>query len=371
MTLSTKRINEINGYALAILSPFIVLLFKDEGKTFCSIVSALFLLVGLILVYITHKLAIKSEKAIVKELESYDYKMFFDINDQNDFAVFAKLFGNPSDIQDSKDRIDDLTFSSWAKDKQDLEQDIIDILNSKKMSTLQCKLISPKAKKGKCILQGMFVPLDKDNNTLLIKRLDEYHKTLFEDNLEHLSQTQSRKTQYSFISFSPLPDHFSQSFMADDAYHREVRQSKYPYELAFQGLILRKLKRKSLEEPNTYYLMIVYTVKYGKEAFSTNASAPTKESTDWETVKNIFACSEPNQSHRHPATTFRKAYFNTRTNDTYFFEKDHDEICQAISWEQLHQMTAPVVNGKEAPGTIMTAEKTIISHFRTNNNLHP
>ena len=305
----------------------------------------------------------------MKELESYDYKMFFEIDNKNDFNTVANLFGNPSDILSSQDMMDEFTRCTWAKDNKNLEQDIIDILNGNKKSTIHCKLISPKAKKGKCILQGMFVPMDKDNNTLLIKRLDEYHKTLFEDNLELLSQAQSRKTLYSFVSFSPLPDRFSQAFIPDDAYHREVKHSSCPYELAFQGLVLRKLKRKSLEELNSYYLMIVYTVKYTNETFSANSSAPTKESTNWKTVEKIFACSDPAQCH-HLTTKFRKTYFNTRTNDTFFFEKDHDEICQAISWEQLHQMTAPVMNSKkEAEETIMEAEKAIIAHFRTNNSL--
>ena len=370
MFLSPKRIKKIDEYAVAILLPFVVLLFKDAGETFLSLLSAIFLLVGLVVVFFIHKQAINNEKRIVKELESYDYKMFFEIDNQNDFNTVANLFGPPSDILSSQNMMDEFTRCAWARDNKNLEQDVIDILNGNKLSTVHCRLISPKAKKGKCILQGMFVPLDKDNNTLLIKRLDEYHKSLFEDNLEQMTQDKTRKTEYCFISFSPLPDRFSQAFVPDDAYHREVKRSGYPYELAFQGLILRKLKRKSLEDLNTYYLMIVYAVKYVNDSFSTNSPVAMKESTDWETVKNIFACSDPAQCH-HLSTKFRKSHFNTRSGDSFFFEKDHDEICQAISWEQLHQMTAPVTNDEESEKTIKEAEKAIIAHFRTRNAIEP
>ena len=350
---------------------------QAEIERIKTVALAIFLVVGIIIWFLMNRITRRVVKKKIREIDSYDYKMFFDINsDQNVFLDrIAGLFSEKERIRTDFDcRImDSTTDAVWAKPETKKElMDEIDSLLQKDSSGIQCKRIANEEKKGKCIIECIFVPLDKDDNTLLINRLDFHHPFLHQENMMRLQKPLFKKIEYSMISFSPLPNAFLQKYDPLDIYGKEVRPSKeHIPEIDFQGVVLRRMKMERQEDSPIYYLMVVYTAKYDVSFKMDNGIASDgldltdrKDNTDWRVIKDIFTYSQFESIPKPGRATalYRKIgrmFFNVRTMDTLFFEKDHDEICGAVNWKELNGFC----NSASTDMQIKEAEEAIIRHF--------
>lgn len=136
--------------------------------------------------------------------------------------------------------------------------------------------------KQKLIVQCSFLPIDKNNNTILIKRG------------KHHSLLRNRIGELSTISFSPIPRKFSSSkFDPLDIYHREVPYSEHEPNIKEIMFILNGKK-------GLYYLFYIYVAKYERVDFLKN------NEVNWDIIKNIFR--------------FEK------NGEMVYFKKDNDEI---------------------------------------------
>lgn len=349
----------------------------DGAKHFAM---AVFLLIGVIIWCIIDILSRRAVNKKIKEIDSYDYKMFFDF--KSDPGVFSNMITTlfPKEIADEINTDNtckntaSMTRAVWVNDenKDDLYAKTESLLK-KELSGIQCKRITNEEKKGKCIVECIFVPLDKNDNTLLINRLDYYHPFLHQENMNRRKKPFSKKIEFSLISFSPLPDAFSQEYDPKDIYSKEVSSSaNQPPKFDFQGVILRKMKKTSQEDLPVYYLMIVYTAKYDVVSFKTGNSVSTgkldlkdiRKNTDWDVVKRFFTYSQFDSIPKPNCLTklrnkIESIFFNVRTMDTLFFEKDHDEICGGVDWEELNSFC----NLPSERMMIKEAEKEIIRRF--------
>lgn len=351
---------------------------QAEMEKLKTVALALFLVIGVIIWLLMDQLTRRTVKKKIKEIDSYDYKMFFDI--KSDPSVFteriAKLFPERVLTDYKSKNKASLTEAVWTdancKENGSLLENEIKELLKKESSGVQCKRITNEEKKGKCIVECIFVPLDRDDNTLLINRLDYYHPFLQQENMGRLQKPFSKKIEYSLISFSPLPDAFSQDYNPRDIYSKEVNPSnEHSPTIRFLGVILRKMKKKSQEDIPIYYLMLVYTAKYDV-SFRAKETNPIdkldlealRKNTDWEIIKKIFSYSQidkiPKQTRMNVlCNKIAGMFFNVRTMDTLFFEKDHDEICGVVNWEDLNRLC----NSAPTEMSIKDAEKEIIKHF--------
>lgn len=148
------------------------------------------------------------------------------------------------------------------------------------------------------ILQCLFVPIDKNNNTLKIRRKKENHGSIF---------FRRGLGNVSFISFSPVPDHYNEEFSRDKAYYREVYEkngvekgSIQPYALCLRHNV-----------NNNNYLFLIYTVKYENTVFSNDPEDNT--------IKKIFGTRNAD---------------GKMIKDSYF-QKDHDVIQEVITFDEL------------------------------------
>jgi hypothetical protein len=352
---------------------------QAEIEKIKTVALAIFLVIGVIIWLLMDQITRRAVKKKIKEIDSYDYKMFFDIaSDPNVFTErIAKLFPDKV-LTDYKSKSKaPLTEAVWTNtntgnaNNSSLEDEVKELLK-KKSSGVHCKRITNEEKKGKCIVECIFVPLDKDGNTLLINRLDYYHPFLYQENMSRLQKPFSKKMEYSLISFSPLPDAFSQEYDPKDIYNKEVfSANNNPPKFDFQGVILRKMEKTCQEDLPIYYLMIVYTAKYDvsfkKTGCISNGKLDLKtlrENTDWNIVKYLFTYSQIDRIPKPNCLTrlrnkIASLCFNVRTMDTLFFEKDHDEICGGINWEDLNRLC----NSTSMEMQIKAAEKEIIKHF--------
>lgn len=368
-----KNLMVIVGFVMTILSPFARLYLKDYAPEFQVWGSAVILLVGMIIMIVFGKMAFSSEKKKMKELYSRDYKMFLDA-DSDVFKMIKELFHASKELKlEEKTKIE-FAYDVWVGDKNapaDLKGIIYDVLRNNfnrlnknqinnsqinnNQPTVKCRRIFNKAKSGKCFLQCLFVPLDQENNTLLINRLDENHFSLLSRNVRRFLHSKTKITEYSFISFSPLPDHYMQDFRPEDSYEREVKKpidpTKYHHLINFQGLILRKTKNEK-DENFTYYLMLVYTVEYDKITFSKS------------NIREIFSCSNQNDIESTKNSLLIKLFdiFNIREDEVLYFEKDHDEILDCITWEGYLDILEKYHADSSLP-RIKLAEEKSIYHF--------
>lgn len=196
------------------------------------------------------------------------------------------------------------------------EDDFKALLNSPHVT---CRRLRADAKVGKTILQCSFIPVDKNGNTIIIRRCCENHESIFKKFNNWLKQI------YSFISFSPIPNGYNQAF--DDiltCYAHEVPVDCTRDELEFKFVAViynrrsgggREKKRlfpskSSKSQPKEpvkciRYLFVVYLVKYRKLVF-----ADERGKVDWANIDSAFT---------------EKSKRGSKRKDRFFL-KDHDRI---------------------------------------------
>lgn len=179
---------------------------------------------------------------------------------------------------------------------------------SKFMEVFRCRSIRTVQKPGKMFLQLSYLPLDKENNTLIVKRLSDNHSG---------QSMLGEHPELAFISFSPVPPKYNANdFSASDSYYNEVPMPWGPLkgeEPQFKelGAVLRKDKKNAL------YFFYVFSVKYPKISFL--------ECRDkFPNIKYLFYENE-------------EAY-----NDKLAFVKDHDTI---VDIAKLNDVKEFVLNG--------------------------
>lgn len=191
----------------------------------------------------------------------------------------------------------------------------------------------------KCIVQCSFIPIDNQRNTILIHRKPNGHQSL---------KGFLKKSAFSFISFSPIPNRFCEEFNALSTYFREVPESKFdtykPSHVTDIGIVFRYDQFKK-----TFYMFYIFVASYNC-VFDTN------------TIKEIFAL-DP------------KAKIPT------YFKKDHDDIVGIINLKELHNYCFSNLPDKKISketaqilekGTLLPVEKAALSliiEFLKNNQL--
>ena len=141
----------------------------------------------------------------------------------------------------------------------------------------------------KCIVECIFIPLDSDDNTLLISRGNENH-------------TDIEEKEICFVSFSPIPRKFNIPFSPESIYHREV---PVPRDISLTplieniGILWRFDRRK-----NSLYIFYAFVAKYTNCKFILNRTGKV----DCGTINKIFANKQ------------------NKAGEYEYFKKDHDKI---------------------------------------------
>lgn len=126
------------------------------------------------------------------------------------------------------------------------------------MKIFRCRSIRTAQKKGKIFLQLSYLPLDKDGNTLIVKRLSDNHSG---------QSMLGEHPKLAFISFSPVPPKYHANvFDESESYYNEVPIPWGPMEKEkpqFEelGAVLRRDKKNAL------YFFYVFSVKYPDISF--------------------------------------------------------------------------------------------------------
>ncbi len=180
----------------------------------------------------------------------------------------------------------------------------------------------------KCIVQCSFIPIDNQQNTILIHRKPNGHQSL---------KGFLKKSAFSFISFSPIPNRFCEEFNALSTYFREVPESKSdtykPNFVTDIGIVFRYDRSKK-----TFYMFYIFVASYDCE-FDTN------------TIKEIFAV-------------------DPKAKTPTYFKKDHDDIVGIINLKELHNYFFSNLPDKKISeetarilekGTLLPVEKTALS----------
>lgn len=124
----------------------------------------------------------------------------------------------------------------------------------------ECRAVRNNEKTGKLFVQLSFIPVDKDDRTILVRRDPLYHGSEFGS---------SRKSLLSFLSFSPIPTRFHvNKFRPIDAYHNEVPHPWGPF--ADVSPIFEELGAviRFDEKIKATYLFYVFAVRYPNVCFS-------------------------------------------------------------------------------------------------------
>ena len=359
-----NALSRVTPICLWLIFPFLESLFPSAIPQIKPMLMWIFATGLLFICLIIQLILEREEKKLFDEHISADCKMFFDVFDKNgtitaDFeTVLNEFSGVWPNIRDELGS-DRETWAVWKDDPNDQKR-IEAFIDGKTpaLSTLKCRKIFSGDKAGKCFIQCMFVPLDGNNDTLRIKRLDAFHPTLYSKNKSRAGKCAGKRSENTFISFSPIPDHFGQAFDPIDAYHREVNPaSGVEPEVRFHGLVLRKIgaadagKNQSPASPH-YFLMLVYSVKYDV-LFSQQQIAAIFSSSSQARRGNMSRLGR----------FWHKLFHNTADRDKpLYFEKDHDDIVGSISWKDLNRTVYSSGDGKENP-LDNTAEEEIIKYF--------
>lgn len=241
-------------------------------------------------------LADRHLKTTYKEKHEYDYKIFFNsVEDieQNDNNQVWWLRG-----------LSDRTIAFSTK-REDFDSSV-KILSHQ---ALMCRPFYKKAQKSytspvphRYIIQCLFVPMDKNENTLLIRRKKKNHGSLMFGNTPE---------NISFISFSPIPDHYGEKFDPEKAYHREVYRPDQN-----TGIYAKEIKELAVcvrQTNGNNYFFLIYKVKYTEVEFLKDGN------TNYEIIEQIFGSRQENGELKKHS----------------YFQKDNDLIEKAITFEEL------------------------------------
>lgn len=146
----------------------------------------------------------------------------------------------------------------------------------------------------RCIVECIFIPLDANDNTLLISRGNENHTDIEEKEL-------------CLISFSPIPRKFDMKFSPASIYYREV-----PYSASNNNDIKDLIPIISDigvlwrfdEKKNTFYLFYAFVAKYEKCNFK------REKEINWKLINDLFSVRT----------------YNNKNEENVYFKKDHDKI---------------------------------------------
>ena len=264
--------------------------FRDFNNL--GLIKVAVLLVTLIIICFTNTLL----KRKYKQKHDYDYKIFFPAGDVVCQDFFTKMRARCTDNASGIEFITDMNI--FNKSEQLLTHEALisrPIYKSKKVST------DVSREESKYIVQCLFVPMDKNDNTLLIRRKKENHGSLM-----YLRNSGN----VSFISFSPIPDHYQEKFDPLQAYHREVcKNEKYEYTITPFAACLRKTNGNN-------YFFLIYLIKYPDVEFLKNGETNTA------VIDEIFGT--------------RQADGTLKAGS--YFQKDNDLIQRAITFEELKEL---------------------------------
>lgn len=241
-----------------------------------------------------------------------------------------------------------------------LEAEFVSLVNNPEN---ECRSVSAGDKSRVYILQCSFVPVDKDGNTVVVRRTSRFHMSLAS------SLKRVFRKKFSLISFSPIPLRYQDSFSTIEdnlervlaCYHREVPvnpQGVEP-EVRFLGLIYREVVDPGLSswekaingwmkaigrypiyrteiKTKGRYVFGVYAAHYNKLSFKGDIGI------DWKVVNSLFA---------------REG--ECAVGRDRFFVKDHDEIVDVCNvhelaesvdndprWEQVEKRALKLVAGE-------------------------
>ena len=250
-----------------------------------------------LIVFVCFWIVDKWLKKIYKDNRDFDYKVFYDGRDtegKDEEAPVLILSECLKDVQNTLAHRE----MRFVKDPE-LVKEAEKLLSEKAiLSQLIYKATSSDSathEPAKYIIQCLFVPIDKNGKTLLIRRKKENHGSIFFG---------STLGNVSFISFSPVPNHYNENFIADDAYHREVYDNpRFHKEISPFAVSMRR----NISGNN--YLFLIYKVKYEVEF-------------NEETIPKIFG-------ERDSEGNLKKGCF---------FQKNHDYIEGSIDFKDLNDL---------------------------------
>lgn len=217
-----------------------------------------------------------------KRASQFDYKYCSDIHAPGIFRFLCEKSGYDIDLQNLKDpfiiRSSDQRYCSAIKF----------YANEHIMESFACIPLKNENKTDKCILQVLYIPIDVNGNVPVILRMPDQHSSAGED-----------KPQFTFVSFSPVPQRYGATFNIMDCYHREVPST--PSRLEEYGMALSK-------QGSSYYLFYIFFARYDDFCFIKNGKL------DYAVMKRVFS------------GEYGK-----------MFAKDHDEILHATTFKNLYK----------------------------------
>ncbi len=259
-----------------------------QGFEYLKLLKGIVFIATLLVIFFINTLLKKK----YKEKHDYDYKIFFPSGNTVNNKSFEKIRINCIDNAGCSDLFtDEYTF------KESLELLKEDTLISRPVY----KKINPDEDYERCkyIVQCLFVPRDKNGNTLLIRRKKENHGSLMFGTSGNIS----------FVSFSPVPDRYGEDFDPQQAYHREVYTSAYQYKISEFAVCLRNTRKNN-------YFFLIYTIDYPDVEFLTDGK------TNMQVIDEIFG------------TRLENGEIKPQSH----FQKDNDLIQRAITFEELKDL---------------------------------
>ena len=263
-------------------------------RIFCASVAILFAGALLLGIYILLKKLVDA-RIMIEEASSFDYKFCADIKSQSVGRLLSRL-------NVSLDRIDaNAPVAIKPGDKRFISlDDFFSDTGANYSSDFNCMPMKSSDKIGKIILQVSFVPVDCNGNTPLILRMPDQH-----------SSARVEKPEFTFVSFSPVPRRYGNSFDLLTCYNREV--SSTPSAFAEIGMYLSRVDKKDKRMKSVlgsvYYLFWVFAARYDDISFLKDG--------------------------RLDKDSCRRAFAPVGANHGLLFTKDHDEIIHAMPVKDL------------------------------------
>ena len=235
-----------------------------------------------------------------KENHDFDYKIFFNGSDTERGDTGTPKLVLPEKIREMQAQVfhKNLVFLKDPEAVKEAEN----ILSQPAVHSrpiYKKEKIDSHSDPSQCLLQCLFVPVDKNNNTLMIRRKKENHGSIyFGRDLGNVC----------FISFSPIPDFYGEKFDREQVYHREVYPTSNRPEVEPYALCMRR------DVNNFNYFFLIYKVVYKDVVFSDRENDNT--------IRDIFGTRDA----------------DGKLVENSFFQKDHDVIWQAISFVELQDV---------------------------------
>lgn len=243
---------------------------------------------------------------------SFDYKMMTPI-DSVSFEHLSEIWREKCRIDIRQMKIGDVRFCPSDRDGYVSIRELLDP-DQGWNSSFSVAPMRNADKKGKCIVQVSYIPMDEDGKMPIILRMPHCHSS-------DVAIEDVQKAKLTFVSFSPVPLLYKRPFDVEECYHREV-PDRYIQGVARKFEELGMAVRRAKDE--TYYLFYVFAVKYAGCSF-----ADDRGNLNLLVVNKIFSPSA-----------------NGETGDVEYFVKDHDKIVAAATATDIDY----VIGSKENQG---------------------